>query len=66
MVESWARPSVAALAELGLTPDDVVAGAAGVMADIEDVWQPFAVRFAALARGELAVPVGRELPLLGG
>jgi GMP synthase-like glutamine amidotransferase len=66
MVESWARPSAAELAGRGLDADEVVAGAAAVLGDIEDVWQPFAVRFAALARGELVVPAGRELPLLGG
>jgi hypothetical protein len=35
--------------------------------DLFEVWQPFATRFAALARGELDEPPtpGRSLPLLG-
>jgi hypothetical protein len=60
------------LAELGLTPDDVAAAAQALTDDLFEVWQPFATRFAALARGELAVEAqtpepkpGRQLPLLG-
>jgi len=36
-----------------------------VMDDIVDVWQPFAARFAAVARGELSTTPLRTLPLLG-
>ena len=63
MIATWAAGS-ATLAELGLDPDDVVAVCAAALADIEDVWQPFAIRFAALARGDLDVP-RPPLPLLG-
>ena len=38
---------------------------AAVLDDIQDVWQPFALRFAAVARGELEVLPARQLPLLG-
>jgi GMP synthase-like glutamine amidotransferase len=64
MIADWARGS-AKLAELGLDPDDVVAACDAVMTDVEDVWQPFATRFAALARGELDEGPRRQLPLLG-
>ncbi|MEV4759470.1 type 1 glutamine amidotransferase [Micromonospora sp. NPDC049559] len=65
MIAAWAADS-ALLAELGYDPERVVAACAAVMPDVEEVWQPFAVRFAALAQGQLegAAP-RRDLPLLG-
>ena len=71
MIAEWARPTRRLLAELGYDPEAVVAAAAGVLADVEEVWQPFAARFAALALGRLpnadipAPGTGRGLPLLG-
>jgi GMP synthase-like glutamine amidotransferase len=71
MIEEWARTDRAALDELGYDGDAVVAAMAGVLADVEEVWQPFAARFAALALGTLPdadIPnpgTGRNLPLLG-
>ena len=55
------------LAELGYDPELVVAACDAVMADVEEVWQPFAARFAALALGELDDEhrPRRSLPLLG-
>jgi GMP synthase-like glutamine amidotransferase len=66
MVADWARSDAQTLADLGRDPEDVVAAAAAVMIDMEEVWQPFAARFAALAQGKLAVPPAapRTLPLL--
>ncbi|SCG48442.1 type 1 glutamine amidotransferase [Micromonospora coxensis] len=65
MIADWARDS-ALLAELGYDPELVVAACARVMADVEEVWQPFAIRFAALALGELDDDTVRTgLPLLG-
>jgi GMP synthase-like glutamine amidotransferase len=71
MIETWARTDLAALDELGYDGDVVVAATAAALADVEEVWQPFAARFAALALGALpnadiphAGPV-RTLPLLG-
>ncbi|HEX7744211.1 MAG TPA: type 1 glutamine amidotransferase [Micromonosporaceae bacterium] len=64
MIALWARDS-ALLAELGYDPGAVVAACSAVMADIEEVWQPFAARFAAVALGELDTGPGRHLPLLG-
>ncbi|MFG3602108.1 type 1 glutamine amidotransferase [Micromonospora chersina] len=66
MIADWARDSEL-LAELGYDPELVVAACDRVMADVEEVWQPFAIRFAALALGELddaAIP-RPSLPLLG-
>ena len=71
MIADWTKGNEALLAELGTSPEAVVRGVEAVMDDAFEVWHPFATRFAALARGELArsgpVPgAGRELPLLGG
>ncbi len=71
MIADWARSDTAALAELGYDAEAVVAATTAALADVEEVWQPFAVRFAALAQGTLAdadIPnpgTGRTLPLLG-
>ena len=71
MIAAWARSDVATLDELGYDADAVLAATAGVLADVEEVWQPFAARFAALALGALPnadIPnpgTARTLPLLG-
>jgi GMP synthase-like glutamine amidotransferase len=62
MVAQWAGGDAKLLRRLGFDPDRLRAAAAAVMDDLAEVWQPFAARFAALARGELAVP--RTLPLI--
>jgi GMP synthase-like glutamine amidotransferase len=59
MITDWARS-----APEGYDPEQIVAACDAIMVDIEEVWQPFAARFAALARGELS-DVHRPLPLLG-
>jgi GMP synthase-like glutamine amidotransferase len=63
MIADWAAGS-AELADLGYPPEAVVAACDAVMVDVEEVWQPFAARFAALALGELD-EARRPLPLLG-
>jgi GMP synthase-like glutamine amidotransferase len=67
MVAQWAASEQAVLDELGYRPQEVVDACHAVMDDLEEVWQPFAVRFAAVARGELGtgVEAARQLPLLG-
>jgi GMP synthase-like glutamine amidotransferase len=71
MIADWARHDDGTLAELGYHPDAVVAATADILADVEEVWQPLAARFAALALGtlpdaDMPVPGGiRTLPLLG-
>ena len=71
MIEQWTVGDAAGLAELGYDPEAVVLAIANVLADVEEVWQPFAARFAALALGTLPdadMPVPsdvRTLPLLG-
>ncbi|GIG90205.1 type 1 glutamine amidotransferase [Plantactinospora endophytica] len=65
MIADWAADS-AVLAELDYDPELVVAACANVLADVEEVWQPFAARFAALAQGRLdGAPPRPTLPLLG-
>ncbi|WP_433529313.1 type 1 glutamine amidotransferase [Micromonospora sp. CA-263727] len=65
MIAEWAADSVL-LAELGYDPQLVISACNAVMADVEEVWQPFAARFAALALGELDDSGSRRsLPLLG-
>jgi GMP synthase-like glutamine amidotransferase len=71
MIERWAADDAATLDELGFDAEAVVYATAGILADVEEVWQPFAARFAALVLGELPdadIPdagTGRTLPLLG-
>jgi GMP synthase-like glutamine amidotransferase len=71
MIEEWARTDQAALDELGYDAAAVVAATAEILADVEEVWQPFAARFAALVQGTLPdadIPnpgAVRTLPLLG-
>jgi GMP synthase-like glutamine amidotransferase len=70
MIADWASTDVASLAELGYEADVVVAAVAEVLPDVEEAWQPFVARFAALALGQLPDadiphPGTRTLPLLG-
>lgn len=71
MIADWTRTDGATLDELGYDPEAVVAACAEVLPDVEEVWQPFAARFAALALGTLPdadIPQPgtiRTLPLLG-
>jgi len=62
MIAEWAAGSRDMLADLGLDPEDVVAATEAILPDVQEVWQPFAARFAALVRGEL--PAARSLPLI--
>ena len=71
MIAGWTVGDQVLLDELGFDPDVVVGAVAEILADVEEVWQPFAARFAALALGTLPgadIPVPgniRPLPLLG-
>ncbi|MDY7085821.1 MAG: type 1 glutamine amidotransferase [Actinomycetota bacterium] len=71
MIEQWAASDRAAIDELGYDAEAVVFATAGILPDVEEVWQPFAARFASLALGTLPdadIPesgTGRTLPLLG-
>lgn len=64
MIADWVAASQQVLRELGREPAAVQAAAEAVLDDVAQVWQPFAERFAALARGELAA-ARPDLPLLG-
>ncbi len=67
MIADWVAGSGPLLAALGYDPEVVVDACDAVMDDLEEVWQPFAYRFAQVARGELAgaEPAVRRLPMLG-
>lgn len=64
MVAQWAASNPDLLARLGRDRAELVAEVQAVMEDMAEVWQPFAARFAALARGETATRA--DLPMLGG
>ena len=54
MIADWARATTGPARRAGLRRRSWWwPPATGVLADVEEVWQPFAVRFAALALGEL-------------
>ncbi|MEV4351033.1 type 1 glutamine amidotransferase [Actinoplanes sp. NPDC049596] len=71
MIEQWAALDRESIDELGYDADAVVFHTVQILADVEEVWQPFAARFASLALGTLPdadIPnpgTGRTLPLLG-
>ncbi|GIF04455.1 type 1 glutamine amidotransferase [Actinoplanes siamensis] len=66
MMADWTRSGAADLAELGYDAEAVVLAVAEILPDVEEVWQPFAARFAALALGELPdAGLPTTLPLLG-
>jgi len=67
---SWVASDPERLSRLGLDGAVLLERAASLQDDLFEVWHPFATRFAALARGELAparqAPLpGRSLPLFG-
>jgi GMP synthase-like glutamine amidotransferase len=64
MVADWARDNEELLADLGYELDDLIHACDTVMPDLEEVWRPFAERFAAIALRRLGTSPGRELPML--
>jgi GMP synthase-like glutamine amidotransferase len=69
MIAGWVASDGTTLDDLGYDPEVVIDACNLIMLDLEEAWQPFAERFAAVARGELAPPAPesglRQLPLLG-
>ncbi|SDT65344.1 type 1 glutamine amidotransferase [Actinoplanes derwentensis] len=70
MIADWAGADADTLAELDYDPEAVVLATSAALADVEEVWQPFAQRFAELALGtlpdaDIPNPTGRTLPILG-
>jgi GMP synthase-like glutamine amidotransferase len=64
MLAGWIAEAADQVAAQGWDPDDLLDRFVSVLDDVEEAWQPFAARFAALVRGEL--PVGRTgLPIMG-
>ena len=52
MVRGWAAADAEGVRAAGLDPEDVAEGTVDVLPEVEEVWRPFAERFAALVRGE--------------
>jgi GMP synthase-like glutamine amidotransferase len=65
MIAEWASGNLDVLAELGQDPIDLLEACDAVMGDVEEVWRPFAKRFAALALTGPSAIGSRHLPLLG-
>ncbi len=70
MIADWVADGAATLDLLGYDPELVIDAFDAAMADVEEVWRPFAHRFAAVVTGELSTEglTGsgpRQLPLLG-
>jgi GMP synthase-like glutamine amidotransferase len=65
MIAGWVSDNLDVLAELGQDPIDLLEECDGAMADVEEVWRPFAERFAALALTGPVVVDRPHLPLLG-
>jgi GMP synthase-like glutamine amidotransferase len=53
MIRDWAGADGPLLDALELEAGDIIAGVEAIVDDLAETWQPFAERFAALARGEL-------------
>ncbi|HEV7896292.1 MAG TPA: type 1 glutamine amidotransferase [Planosporangium sp.] len=65
MIAAWASGNLRVLADLGQDPIELLEACDAVMADVEEVWRPFARRFASLALTGPAAIGSRHLPLLG-
>ncbi|WP_433609467.1 type 1 glutamine amidotransferase [Dactylosporangium sp. CA-139114] len=68
MFATWAMEGVNTLIELGIDPVEMLEGVEAALPDVEEIWKPFAERFAAVALGRTphAGEGGlRSLPLLG-
>ena len=66
MLTEWVSSSTDVLAELGYEPYDLIEAFEAALDDVEEVWRPFAERFAAVALGRLETAAPGQLPLLGG
>jgi GMP synthase-like glutamine amidotransferase len=64
MFAEWAIDGIETLGELGIDGVELVASVDAALADVAEVWRPFAERFAAVALGRR--PETHFLPLLGG
>jgi GMP synthase-like glutamine amidotransferase len=65
MIAEWVWASTELLGELGYEPEGLIEAFDAVMDDVEEVWRPFAERFAALALGRLEAAAPGQLPMLG-
>jgi GMP synthase-like glutamine amidotransferase len=64
MLAGWIAEAADQVAAHGYDPDELLERFVSVLPDVEEAWQPFAERFAAVVRGDLVS--GRQtLPFLG-
>ncbi|GAA1665509.1 type 1 glutamine amidotransferase [Fodinicola feengrottensis] len=64
MLAGWIAEDAERVAAIGWEPDELLERFVSVLDDVQEAWQPFAERFAAVVRGELTA--GRPgLPILG-
>ncbi|GIJ50469.1 glutamine amidotransferase [Virgisporangium aliadipatigenens] len=62
----WAQDGVDTLADLGIDPAALVDAVTAALPDVAEVWRPFTLRFAAVAKGELQPASPMRLPMIGG
>jgi GMP synthase-like glutamine amidotransferase len=67
MFASWAYDEAQTLVDLGIDPVELLTAVDAAMPDLEEVWRPFALRFAGVALGTIPTATAgfRSLPLLG-
>jgi GMP synthase-like glutamine amidotransferase len=65
MLASWVSDNLDVLADLGQDPIELLEAFDAVLDDVEEVWRPFAHRFASLALNGPVRVEQRHLPLLG-
>nr|WP_205864004.1 type 1 glutamine amidotransferase [Planosporangium mesophilum] len=65
MIAAWASGNLDVLADLGQDPIELLESCDAVMDDVEEVWRPFAKRFAALALTGPTAIGSRHLPVIG-
>jgi GMP synthase-like glutamine amidotransferase len=66
MFAGWARDAADSLADLGIDSDALVEAVEAALPDVAEVWRPFALRFAAVVKGELSTASPMRLPMIGG
>jgi len=67
MFASWAYAEAQTLVDLGIDAVEMLTAVDAAMPDLEEVWRPFALRFAGVALGTIPTATAgpRSLPLLG-
>jgi GMP synthase-like glutamine amidotransferase len=64
MFAGWVADDLETLLDLGVDPEELLAAVTAALPDVEEVWAPFAHRFAAVALGRSGPAAPAELPML--